>query len=58
MVVADGSGRWWWQMADGRWQWQWHVNSKSRSMRNYLFLGNGASGDCLTASAPIWVSLC
>lgn len=37
------------------------VESKSWrivSMRNYLFLGNGASGDCLTASAPIWVSLC
>ena len=49
MIVADGSG------SDRM------VESKSKrivSMRNYLCPGNGASGDFLTASAPIWVSLC
>lgn len=46
MVADDGSG------GGGR-----HVESKSMrivSMRKYLCLGNG---DCVTASAPIWVSL-
>jgi hypothetical protein len=36
------------------------VESKSRrivSMRIYLYLGDRANGDCLTASAPNWVSL-
>ena len=36
------------------------VESESRrivSMRIYLYLGDRANGDCLTASAPNWVSL-
>jgi len=52
-VVADGGG----SGSDS----DRMVESKSkriRSMRKYLRLGNDASGDCLTASAPIWVSLC
>ena len=47
-----------WQLVVGSRQF---VQSKSRrivSMRNYLCLGRRAKGDCVTASAPIWVSLC